>query len=133
MLHDPPPDKRPREVLLKHFGRIVRTRRNPASQTIIRRVSQCSSTAQSDATPAILGPARFLVKSAETFIFAAGLRLTGQLPDVGTDGVFHRNLIRDDGAASSGAGLPSRRRHCRISPMFGPTLPTILAKGIPEG
>jgi invasion protein IalB len=61
------------------------------------------------------------MKSAETFKFAAGLRLTGELPVVGTDGVFHRNLIRDDGAAIP--GLPSRRRHCRINPMFEPTLP----------
>jgi hypothetical protein len=123
MLHDPPPDKRPPEVRLKYFGRIVRTRRNPASQTIIRRLSQCSSTAQSDAVVAILRRRHFPVKSAETDLFVAGLRLTGELPDVGTDGVFHRNLIRDDGAAHPGAGLPSRRRHCRISPMFVPTLP----------
>jgi hypothetical protein len=75
----------------------------------------------------------FPVKSEETVIFAAGRRLTGELPDVGTDGVFHRNLIRDDGAASSGAGLPSRRRHCRISPMFGRHCQGNLAKGILEG
>src|SRR3984957_6131466 len=122
MLHDPPPDKRPREVPLKYLGRIVRTRRNPASQTIIRRLSQCSSTAQSDAATANLRQRHFPVKSAETVIFVTGLRLTGELPDVGTDGVFRRNLIRDDGAAHPRAGPPSRRRHCRISPMLGPTL-----------
>jgi hypothetical protein len=44
-------------------------------------------------------PTHFPIKSAETVLFNAGLRLTGGLPDVGTDGVFHRNLIRDDGAA----------------------------------
>ena len=59
MLHDPPPDKRPREVRSKYLGRIVRTRRNPASQTIIRRLSQCSSTAQSDAAAAILPRSTF--------------------------------------------------------------------------
>jgi invasion protein IalB len=59
------------------------------------------------------------VKSAESFIFAARPRLTGELPDVGTDNAFHRNLIRDDRAAKPGAGLPSRRRHYRISPMYG--------------
>jgi invasion protein IalB len=59
------------------------------------------------------------VKSAESFIFAACPRLTGELPDVGTDNAFHRNLIRDDRAAKTGTGLPSRRRHYRISPMFG--------------
>jgi hypothetical protein len=69
------------------------------------------------------------VKSAETVIFAAGLRLTGELPDVGTDGVFHRNLIRDDGA-----GL------FRLPIAFkAPSLPyqsnarTDIAKGILEG
>src|SRR6478609_5592425 len=100
MLHDPPPDKRPREVRSKYLGRIVRTRRNPASQTIIRRLSQCSSTVQRDAAAAILPRRHFPVKSAETVIFATAMRLTGELPDVGTDGAFHRNLIRDDGAAS---------------------------------
>jgi hypothetical protein len=98
---------------------------------------------RSDAAAAIVRRRHFPVKSAETVTFAASLRLTGELPDVGTDGVFHRNLIRDDDAAHPDAGLPSRRRHCRISPMFGPTLPRqsgqgnlakrILAKGILEG
>jgi hypothetical protein len=71
-------------------------------------------------------PAHFPVKSQETVIFAARARLTGELPDVGTDGVLHRNLIRDNGAATPDAGLPSRRRHCRITPMFGPRLPRTL-------
>ena len=101
MLHDPPPDKRPPEVRSKYLGRIVRTRRNPpASQTIIRRLSQCSSTVQRDAAAAILPRRHFPVKSAETVIFATAMRLTGELPDVGADGDVPRNLIRDDGAAS---------------------------------
>jgi len=38
------------------------------------------------------------VKSGESAGFAARRRLTGGLPDVGTDRVFHRNLIRDFGS-----------------------------------
>ena len=51
-------------------GQIVRTRRNPASQTIILRLSQCSSGAQSHASPAIRRMSDFPGKSAKTRRFA---------------------------------------------------------------
>src|ERR1700693_2547227 len=102
-------------------------RRNPASQTIILSLSQCSSTAVSDASPANLLTAHFPVKSAGTATLTPQQRLTGGQPDVGTDGVIHRNPIRD---WRSG---PSRRKDCLkvafkapslpISPRLGSTLP----------
>jgi hypothetical protein len=133
MLHDPPSDKRPREVPVKYFGRIVRTRRNPASQTIILGLSQCSSRAHSDAAAAILRQPHFPVKSAETVIFATGPRLTGELPDVGTDGVFHRNLIRDDGEVLVQRRIAFKAPSLPYQSDVRTTLPGILAKGILEG
>jgi hypothetical protein len=59
MLHDPHPDNGLEMNFEKHPGRIVRTRRNPASQTIIRSLSQCSSEAWSDAFGASLPASRF--------------------------------------------------------------------------
>src|SRR3981189_90541 len=70
-------------------------RRNPASQTIIRRLSQCSSTAPRDALPAILRMSHFPVKSGKSAGFAGMRGLTGGLPDVRTDELLPRNLIRD--------------------------------------
>src|ERR1700691_3627747 len=105
MLHDPPPDKRPWDVLWKYLGQIVRTRRNPASQTIIRRLSQCSSGVHSIASPAIIRMSHFPVTTGKSAGFAVRRGLTGRLPDVGTDRALHRNLIRDQHAA-----LPARNR-----------------------
>jgi invasion protein IalB len=70
----------------------------------------------------------FPVKSAETVIFAAGLRLTGELPDVRTDDVFHRNLIRDD-------GWLFRRRTAFKAPSlpYQSSARTDIAKGILQG
>src|SRR5260370_2648284 len=90
--------------LSEYLGQIAR-RRNPASQTIILSLSQCSSTARSEASPANLPPSHFPVKSGKSATFAPCRRLTGGLSDVGTDGLFHRNLIRH---LWSG---PSRRKH----------------------
>src|ERR1700680_4440254 len=95
MLHDPPPDKRPWAVLCGYLGRIARTRRNPASQTIILGLSQCSSTAPGDALPAILRLSHFPVTSGKSATFAWLRRLTGGLPDVGKQTVVRRNLIRE--------------------------------------
>ena len=105
MLHDPPPDKRPWVVLSRYWGRIVRTRRNPASQTIILRLSQCSSGARSDASRADAPASHFPVKSGKSTAFAAGPRLTAELPDVRTDSVLHRNLIRAGGVARPGPSI----------------------------
>src|SRR5256885_12677216 len=66
------------------LGLIVRTRRNPASQTIIPRLSQCSSRAQRHASPAIRRMSDFPGKSAKTRRFGSPCRLTARLPDVGT-------------------------------------------------
>src|SRR5260370_1052927 len=78
-------------MLLSH---IARTRRNPASQTIVLRLAQCSSKARSDASLGILMMSQFPEKSGKSATFAPRRRLTGGLPDVGTDGVLHRSLIR---------------------------------------
>ena len=94
MPHDPPPDKRPGGTI-EIPGQIARTRRNPASQTIILRASQCSSAAQKGASPAILRMSHFPVKSGKSATFAPRRGLTGGLPDVGTDGPLWRELIRD--------------------------------------
>src|SRR5258708_35246259 len=77
-----------------YSGRIVRTRRNPASQTIILSLSQCSSKTLSDASLANPRMSHFPVNSGKSPIFAPPHRLTGGLPDVGTDGALRRNLIR---------------------------------------
>src|SRR4051794_38276569 len=42
----------------------------------------------------------FLVKSGKSATFAPWRRLTAGLPDVGTDGVLHRNLIRQNQRSS---------------------------------
>src|ERR1039457_3142488 len=90
MPHDPPPDKRPCDVPFRDQGRIVRTRRNPASQTIILDLSQCSRSALRAALPANPPMSHFPVKSSKSAAFAALRRLTGGLPDAGTDGGLHR-------------------------------------------
>src|SRR3984893_3203842 len=79
-------------------------RRNPASQTIILSLSQCSSGTRSVASPAIVGLSHFPVRSGKSATFAHRGRLTGGLPDVGTDEVLDRNLIRDAPSGPSGAG-----------------------------
>src|SRR6185369_156688 len=76
------------------LGQIVRTRRNPASQTIIPRLSQCSSGAQRHASPAIRRLSDFPGKSAKTRRFARLRRLTAKLPDVGTVTALPSGLIR---------------------------------------
>src|SRR5437016_9994568 len=76
------------------LGQIVRTRRNPASQTIIPRLSQCSSRAQRHASPAIRRMSDFPGKSAKTRRFASPCRLTARLPDVGTGTELPSGLIR---------------------------------------
>jgi hypothetical protein len=53
------------------------------------------SKAQSDASASNQLMSHFLYKSSERDGFAIGRRLTGGLPDVGTDRLFRRNLIRD--------------------------------------
>src|SRR6202022_4537305 len=72
-------------------------------QTIILDLSQCSSTARPDASPANLPTPHFPVESGKSAAFARLGRLTGGLPDVGTDGALHRNLIRDLRSGHSGA------------------------------
>src|SRR5436190_3065891 len=99
------------------LGLIVRTRRNPASQTIIPRLSQCSSRAQRHASPAIRRMSDFPGKSAKTRHFARLRRLTARLPDVGTVTALPSGLIRAWLGAvvrrrGLAAGPPSRRRHC---------------------
>src|SRR5437016_3608913 len=81
------------------LGQIVRTRRNPASQTIIPRLSQCSSRAQRHASPAIRRMSDFPGKSAKTRRFASPCRLTARLPDVGTVTALPSGLIRVAGGA----------------------------------
>src|ERR1700761_660025 len=76
------------------MGQIARTRRNPASQTIIRRLSQCSSRVRSVALLSILHMSHFPMTSGKSTGFAASHGLTGGLPDVGTDAVLHGSLIR---------------------------------------
>ena len=67
MLHDPPPDKRPWEVLSKYLGQIARTRRNPASQTIILDLSQCSRRARRARRHRLIAPmSHFPVKSGQS-------------------------------------------------------------------
>jgi len=57
------------------------------------------------------------VKSGKSATFAPRRRLTAGLPDVGTDGVFHRNLIRE---LWSG---PSRRQDGLKAAFKAPSLP----------
>src|SRR5882672_9538637 len=91
-------------------GLIVRTRRNPASQTIILRLSQCSSGAQRHASPAIRRMSDFPGKSAKTRRFARLRRLTARLPDVGTVTALPSDLIRDRERISPGRrGLAAGR------------------------
>ena len=83
---------------LEYRGQKARTRRNPASQTIILRLSQCSSKAWRGASPAIRRMSHFPVKSGQSPILAARSRLTAGLPDVGTDRVIPRRPDSPDGA-----------------------------------
>src|SRR5690349_24785829 len=76
------------------LGQIVRTRRNPASQTIIPRRSQCSSKAQRHASPAIRLMSDFPGKSANPRGVAEPRRLTARMPDVGTGTAAPGGLIR---------------------------------------
>src|SRR4029078_4487605 len=89
------------------LGQIVRTRRNPASQTIIPRLSQCSSRAQRHASPAIRRMSDFRDKSAKTDRSASLRRLTARLPDVGTVTALPSGLIRLWPGAASMAGSAS--------------------------
>ena len=97
MLHDPP-HKRPTAVLWDYReptrGQIVRTRRNPASQTIILRLSQCSSRAPPCVT-CYSADAKFSrANQAKARRFARPHRLTAGLPDVGTGRALPSDLIR---------------------------------------
>ncbi|HVD84704.1 MAG TPA: hypothetical protein VNC42_10795, partial [Bradyrhizobium sp.] len=67
--------------------------------------------------PANLLMSHFPVKSGGTATFTPQQRLTGGQPDVGTDGVLHRNPIRD---WRSG---PSRRKDCLKVAFKAPSLP----------
>src|SRR5665213_991712 len=96
------PDKRPWQYFARYLGQIAGTRRNPASQTIILRLSQCSSKAWCAVRPAISPGPHFPVKSGTIGLFAAPERLTAGLPDVGTDRLFRRNLIRPSRSGGSG-------------------------------
>src|SRR6266496_1976267 len=69
-------------------------RPNPASQTIIRRLSQCSSRAEIEALPTIFRIQLFPVKSGKTAPSACPPCLTAGLPDVRTGKAFHRKMIR---------------------------------------
>src|SRR4029077_12835192 len=69
-------------------------RRNPASQTIILRLSQCSSKVERKASPAILQASYFPVKPGESEGSEARGRLTAGLPVVGTERALPRDLIR---------------------------------------
>src|ERR1700749_1084339 len=88
-----------------HLARRSRARspecRNPASQTIILGVSQCSSGVQAKAPMHIARLSHFPVKSAKTGIFVGFGRLTGGFVDVGTGQPFHRKLIRQSRWAES--------------------------------
>src|SRR6202171_1601834 len=92
-------------------------RRNPASQTIILSLSQCSSTAVSDASPANLLMSHFPVKSGGTGTFIPRRRLTGGQPDVGTDGMLRRGAFRDRRSGRS------RRKDCLEVAFKAPSLP----------
>jgi hypothetical protein len=59
----------------------------------------------------------FPVKSGNSATFAPLGRLTGELPDVGTDGVLHRNLIRNWWRG------PSRRKDRLHIAFKAPSLP----------
>src|SRR5205807_926904 len=65
-----------------------------ASQTIILRLSQCSSTADRVASPAISRVSHFPVKSGKSASSGASCRLTAGLPVVGTERALRRGLIR---------------------------------------
>jgi hypothetical protein len=68
----------------------------------------------------------FPVKSGKSATFAPGRRLTGGLPDVGTDGVLDRNLIRN---LRSG---PSRRQDGLKGAFKAPSLPYQSSAGATE-
>ena len=76
------PCQRPsKDTLESTAGQIARTRRNPASQTIIPGLSQCSSRAQSHASPANLADVTFSREIRQNPAFCASLRrLTAGLP-----------------------------------------------------
>src|SRR5258708_14318707 len=106
----------PRQTALGKSGQIVRTHRNPASQTIILWLSQCSSKAWSNAFGGIV----------RTSYFSRQIRLNRNLSGLTA---LDRRIVRcthkrdapqepdsGDGAAHPAAGFPSPARHCRISP-----------------
>src|SRR3954471_19918208 len=69
----------------------------------------------------------FPAKSGEIATWTGERRLTAVLSDVGTEGVRRRNLIRQPARQVWPRDVPSRRRHCRISRVFGPALPSYTA------
>src|SRR5438270_1788895 len=131
MAHDPPALTNGLEMHLQEVPARSLERRNPASQTIILRLSQCSSTTRRAASPAIfqvylqvsLPASHFPVKSGQSEGSGIGGRLTGGLPAVRTERALPSGPIRVRKAAQ---GLLRTRLQAAVIAV-SPIVPSELA------